>query len=163
MRVSNKKKQGDLGRCTHFSPIKFNIDSIYFSDERIDSDIMYAQSVSISKYTKGLRIRTGDVDECYNIDIEYGELKEIKITDPDECTMPYEQDTSKLSNALMGWTTGIRSLHDIKLRIGGRIEFHYTDEGAEYEVTLYHSKQELFDMFKYVRKHFGKYVSDKQE
>lgn len=156
MRIT-AKPSGRLGRRKSVSFAYFNTENIYFSEERIDTDASYAESIRVIRYTKGLCIKALSCDGVNYIEIEYGELKGIRITDPDEFEMP-KSDKESLSNALFGWAQGLSSLHDSKLKIGGRVEFLYKDDGKQQVIILYHGKQDIFDLFKYIRKHFAKYI-----
>ncbi len=162
MDVGNSKSNSTIGRQTQFSLKRFNVDQIYFSDEREERDVLYTDTVRIAKHQYGLSIHARSVDGQCRIDIAYSELKHIKIIKPDECTISHEKENRGMADVLMGWTSGLRSLHDTRLRIGGSIEFYYIDSGEVFEVSLHHSKQALFDLFKYVRNHFGKYIIDTQ-
>ena len=162
MRVDGSKGSSTIGRQTQFSLKRFNVDQIYFSDERLGRDVLYTDTVRINKHKRGLRIKARWCDGHSNIDIGCGELREIKIIEPDECTLPYEKESRGMLDVLMGWASGIKSLHDTRLRIGGSVEFFYSNGDETFEVSLHHSKQALFDLFKHVRNHFGKYIIDTQ-
>jgi hypothetical protein len=162
MRVGDTKAHSTIGRQTQFSLKRFYVDQIYFSDERIEPGVLHTDTVRINKHKRGLRIKARWIDGHCNIDIGCGELRQIKIIGPDECTIPYEKERDGVSDVLMGWASGIRSLHDTRLRIGGSVEFYYSDGDETFEVSLHHSKQALFDLFKHVRNHFGKYIIDTQ-
>ena len=156
MRIT-AKPSGRLGRRKSVSLAYFNTENIYFSEEGVDTDATYAESIKIIRYTKGLCIKATSCDGVNYIEIEYGELKGIHIIDPDEFKMP-KRDKESLSSHLFGWSQGLSSLHDSKLKIGGRIEFIYEDNEKQQQIILYHDKQDIFDLFKYMRKHFAKYI-----
>lgn len=159
MRVT-QEKNNSLGRRTKYPVSYFNIDSIYFSDESVVSDVLYADRIKIIKHQRGIRIKATAFDTVYYIDLPYDELSGIVITDPDVCDMP-KRDQSGIGNAIFGWVGGLVSLHDQKLRIGGSVELHYCASGANQEIILYHTKQDIFDMFKFIRRHFGSFLLDR--
>lgn len=152
-----KKPTGTLGRRMHLPIAYFNIDSICFSDESISSDIIYSDRIKLIRCKKGLLIKAFSCDGTRYIEIEYSELVGIKVTQPDEYDMP-KQEKSGLSNVFFSWAQGLSSLHDIKMKIGGSLELIYSENGKQYDITIFHSKQDFFDMFKYVCKHFGEYL-----
>ena len=156
MKVSKKKMPG-LGRRKNYSPAFFNIETVYFSDESISGDVLYSERARIIKHAGGIRIKTVSCDGVNYIDIPYSELAGIVITDPDIAPMPKPEKHS-IRSVLMSWTEGLASLHDFSLRIGGSVCFKYKQGKKVQEVTLYHSKQDIFDMFKFVRKYFNKFV-----
>ncbi len=156
MKVSKKKTPG-LGRQKNYSAAFFNIETVYFSDESISGDVLYSERAKIIKHTGGVRIKAVSCDGTNYIDISYSELAGIVITDPDIAPMP-KPEKHGIRSVLMGWTDGLASLHDFNLRIGGSVCFKYKQDDKVHEVTLYHSKQDIFDMFKFVRRHFGKFV-----
>lgn len=156
MRIT-AKPSGRLGRRKSVSLAYFNTENIYFSEESIDTSATYAESIRIIRYAKGLSIKATSCDGVNYIEIEYGELKSIRIIDPDEFEMP-KRDKESLSTALFGWAQGLASLHDSKLKIGGRVEFEYGNRIKQQQIILYHGKQDIFDLFKYMRRHFAKYI-----
>ncbi len=52
MRVGDTKGSSTIGRQTQFSLKRFNVDQIYFSDERIDPDVLYTDTVKIKRRHK---------------------------------------------------------------------------------------------------------------
>jgi len=156
MRIT-QKPSGVLGRRLHFPAAYFNIDSICFSDESISSDIIYAERIKIIRYKNGLMIKAFSCDGRHFVEMQYSELAKIRVTQPDVYDMP-KQERGGLSTVFFSWAQGLSSLHDIKMKIGRSIEFVYKKNGSEHDITIYHGKQDIFDMFKYVRRHFGKYI-----
>ena len=156
MKVSKKKTSG-LGRRTNYSPAFFNIETVYFSDESIGGDVLYSERAKIIKHKGGVRIKTTSCDGVNYIDIPYKQLAGIVITDPDIAPMP-KPEKHGIRSVLMSWTDGLASLHDFNLRIGGSVCFKYKQDNKTQEVTLYHSKQDIFDMFKFTRRYFSKFV-----
>lgn len=156
MRIT-AKPSGRLGHRKSVSAAYYNTENIYLSEEGIDTDATYAESIRIIRYTKGLCIKAVSCDGINYIELEHGELTGIRIIDPDEYKMP-KRDKESLSTALFGWAQGLSSLHDSKLKIGGRVEFEYKNHDKQQQIILYHGKQDIFDLFKYMRKHFSKYI-----
>ena len=152
MNITDKPTRA-LGRRISLPISYFNTDSIFFSDECIKTDAVFAERIKLIKYKNGIRIKAFSFEERYCIDINYAELIGIRVFDADECDMP-KPDRGGAASVIFGWAYGLASLHDTKLKIGGRIELYYKDKNAEHEIILYHSKQDIFDMFKYIRKHF---------
>ena len=161
MKVS-KKKTKELGRRTNYWPAFFNIETVYFSDDTIGGDVLYSERARIIKHSGGVRIKTVSCDGINYIEIPYNELEGIVITDPDESPMP-KPEKHGIRSVLMGWTDGLASLHSITLRIGGSVSFRYKQGETLHEVTLYHSRQDIFDMFRFVRRHFAKFVWTSQD
>ncbi len=134
-----------------FSLKSFNIDSIYLSEQ---GSTVYDDRVKIAKRRDKVVISTAP-HERQSISLTYAELYEIKVFRPDEAVIT--PDTS--INAFIPWLGGLKSLVKTKLRIGGKIEFHYMKNGTKQEVVLYHSKQTVFDLFKYIVRKFKKYIN----
>ena len=158
MRIA-KKPSGNFGRQLSLTIAYFNIDSIYFSEPISDKEIYYVERIRFIRCSKGILIQTVSYDCKRYIEIEYGEMIGIRVFDPDEFKMP-KRDDFRISDIFASWTRGLSSLHDTRMKIGGRIELHYRSHGKNHEVILYHDRQDIFDMFKYVRKHFNKYILD---
>lgn len=157
MKITAKPSR-TLGRRKSLTLAYFNVDSIYLSSGSANSEVSYTERTKILRYTKGLSIKAVSCDGVRYIDIHYEELKGIRVIVPDEFEMP-KRDRESLSSVMFGWVQGLSSLHDTRLKIGGRIEFIYEDKpGNQQEIILYHSKQDIFDLFKYMRKHFAKYI-----
>jgi len=153
------KPSGSLGRRLHCPIAYFNTENILFSDTGIKSDAAYAERIKVIKHKQGLRIKAKSFDAVYHIEIDYSELVSIRITEPDIYDMP-KRDRSAAADVIFGWVSGLSSLHNHKLKIGGSIEFMYSGSGSPQSITLCHSKQDVFDLFKYISKHFSEYILD---